>query len=134
MQTAIVHTHLAARAGSRSLAPRIDRLGSRSEQQIVINAPIEEVIAGFEMDADKHDRSNCVQTAMTDPTYRCTDSVLGRQVGVRYRFYAVPGGTQVIATVERASSVPVYPRFDRALRRERRRVASALVSVKDRLE
>jgi hypothetical protein len=69
-----------------------------------------------------------------DPTYSCSDRVLGQSFGVRYVFYEIPGGTQVDVTIEHSSQSFTRPSFARAVRRERRRIAGDLATVKDRLE
>lgn len=134
METGTARAHLMGRVASRSRAPVGPRRTSRSEQKVVIGAPLDEVIATFTSELGQNDRLTCRDVSSTDPAYRCTDIVLGHRLGVRYTFYAIPGGTQVVVAVEHPSNPLAHPRLVRAVRRERHRIAGDLASVKDRLE
>jgi hypothetical protein len=101
---------------------------------VVINAPIDEVFEFFTGTLKSRDQTKPADLTLEGPTHSRAQLVLGRKIEVKYSFYAVPGGTQIVAAIEHLSGQIADPRGILARRVAKRRVDLELSRVKNRLE
>lgn len=109
---------------------RASRPTSARYVSTVINQPLAPVLAHLRSMTNGTEG----QSAEADPTLEVILRSRGRHVCVRYTVYAVPGGTQIEASIESLEHGRLDPMTGLAVRAMRGRTATELPTMRDILE
>lgn len=130
MTTSTATTDLLPRVRSSSTLSHVSHPTPFRHVSTVINQPLATVVAHLRSAT----RGKEGHTAESDPTFEVVHVSWGRQVGVRYILYGVPGGSQVTASVESLGRSRIDPMTIMAVRFISRRIAADLSEMRDEFE
>ncbi len=130
MTASTATTHLLARVGVSGALSQVSHPTPVRDVIAVINQPLATVVAHLRSATPGKEG----QTAESDPTLEVVNLSWGRQVGVCYTVYEVPGGAQVAASIEGLGHSRLDPMTGMAVRAIRRRIAADLSKMRDDLE